>query len=205
VDLERAVPAMDWMSNTSRTAVSFSNSYGWSRNRFPGRENEKVKTFVYQAAAEHDRYLAPRIFGFAQAIYTHNLAQNLELQQSYMGGLGVAIIKRPHHNFQWKGSLGYIQRGYYISALNVDVIGSTFGESYEYQYKRARLYEEISGTPAWNNSNRWAAASKASLRLPITESLGFEVSSMDSYLHGAPSGYKKNSFQLWFGISYSFE
>jgi len=163
---------------------------------------DKVKTFIYQAGAERDQYFNARLFGFAQLIYNHNYSQNLELQQSYMGGLGFALRKRPQDELDLKASLGYIDRAYYISSFNKTLIGSTFGEEYHYRRKHVSFHEELSATPAWNNSKAWALTGNAGVSIPVSDNLSVEVSSMDSFLHAAPSGYKRNSFQLSMGISY---
>jgi len=203
VNLERIVPGVPWRTRSNRTSIDFTTSYSWSRNRHAGSENEKVKTFLYSASAEHDRYLNEHAFAFAQMIYTHNLAQDLELQQSYLGGIGVVAAKGPRYEFDLKGSLGYIQRGYYTSSFNVDVLGSTFGEELDYRGRRARFREELSGTPAWNGASKWGAGGKTVLSVPFTDALSVELTAIDFYLHGAPLGYKRNSFQVSFGLSYT--
>ncbi|HMD98129.1 MAG TPA: hypothetical protein VKM93_12480 [Terriglobia bacterium] len=49
----------------------------------------------------------------------------------------------------------------------------------------------------------YAAAGKAGLSVPISESFSLDFDSKDSFLHGVPPGYKKNSFQFAVDLSYT--
>jgi hypothetical protein len=106
LSLERVVPGLDWRSPSARTTIDFSNSYSWSHSTLPTKTS-KVKTFVYQAAAERDQYLAPRLLGFGQMIYNHDISQNLNLAQSYLDSLGGTIGKKPTRELDLKGSLDF--------------------------------------------------------------------------------------------------
>ena len=203
IQLDRIVPGLDWRAPSNRTDISFLSSYSWSRNLLEGQDADKVKTFVYQASAEHDRYLNSRVFGFLAVSFNHSLSQNLELQQSYFAGAGLVVLKRSRDEFDLRGTVGYVQRGYYLSDFNATLIGSRFSESYDYQFKGIHFNEELYGIPAWNHSDKWETGGKAALYLPLSEKLSLELSSIDSYLHGAPPTYKRNSFQLTMGLAYS--
>jgi hypothetical protein len=200
---ERVVPGLDWRNPSNRTTIDLSTSYSRSYSTLPTNPS-KVKTYVYQATAERDQYLAPRLFGFGQMIYTHNYSQNLSLAQNYLGGLGWAIWKTPTQELDLKGSLGYIQRLYYMSAFNKKLFASTFGESYRNKRRHGvEFHEELSYIPAWNNSQAYAAAGNAGLTVPISGSFSLDFDAMDSYLHGVPIAYKKNSFQFTVDLSYT--
>ena len=136
-------------------------------------------------------------------IYNHNISQNLELQQTYQGGIGFVVLKNDKSEFDLKASAGYIKRAYYISSFNRSLFGSTFSEGYQYKRKHVQFHEELSAIPAWNIPKAWAAAGNAGLSFPFSDSFSVEVNSLDSFLYGAPSGYRKNSFQLSMGLSYS--
>jgi hypothetical protein len=203
VTLERVVPGLDWRNPANRTTIDLSTSYSRSYSTLPTNPS-KVKTYVYQATAERDQYLAPRLFGFGQMIYTHNYSQNLSLAQNYLGGLGLTIWKTPTQELDLKGSLGYIQRLYYMSAFNKKLFASTFGESYRNKRRHGvEFHEELSYIPAWNNSQAYAAAGNAGLTVPISGSFSLDFDAMDSYLHGVPIAYKKNSFQFTVDLSYT--
>ena len=199
--LEREVPGLDWRSPSNRTALDFSTSYSWSRSTIAGT---KIKTFVYRADGERDQYLAPRLFAFGHLIYNHDLSQNLSLAQNYLGGLGWAIWKTRTQELDLKGSLGYIQRLYYISDFNKNLVASAFGESYRNKRKEGlEFHEELAFIPAWNDSKAYAAAGNAGLSVPLSGNFSLGVDSMDSFLNGVPLNYKKNSFQLSLNLTYT--
>jgi hypothetical protein len=201
--LERVVPGLDWRSPSNRTAIDLSAEYSRSHSTLPTNPS-KVKTFVYQADAERDQYLVPRLFGFGQMIYNHDYSQNLSLAQGYLGGLGWTIWKTPTQELDLKGSVGYVQRIYYTSAFNKRLIASTFGESYRSKRRHGvQFHEYLSFIPAWNNSEAYAAAGNAGLTIPISGTFSLDLDSRDSYLHGVPTGYKKNSFQFTVDLSYT--
>ena len=137
-------------------------------------------------------------------IYDHNYSQNLNLAQTYLGGLGWAVWKTPTQELDLKGSLGYIQRLYYMSSFNKNLLASTFGESYRNTRSHGvQFHEELSFSPAWNNSQAYAAAGNAGLTVPISESFSLDLDSMDSFLNGVPAAYKKNSFQFTVDLTYT--
>ena len=203
VTLERAVPGVDWRTPSSLTTLDFSTSYSWSRSTLPAISS-KVKTFIYQADAERDQYLAGWLFGFGQMIYNHNVSQNLSLGQTYFGGLGVTAWRTPTQDLDFKASLGYVQRLYYQSAFNRSLLASSFGE--RYRNKRmsgVEFHQEASFIPAWNNSEAYAAVGTAGLAIPLFGDFSLGFDSLDYFLNGVPAGYKKNSFQLSVDLTYT--
>jgi hypothetical protein len=77
LNLVRTVPNVAWRGPSNRTLIDFTTSYSWSQNTFVSSSQPGVKTFLYQGSAERDQYFSARLFGFATAIYNHNLSQNL--------------------------------------------------------------------------------------------------------------------------------
>jgi len=203
VTLTRVVPDVDWRNVADRTTIDISSSYAKTRSTL-ATNPATVKAFIYQGDLEHERYLVPRLFGYGELTYDHNYSQNLSMAQTYVGGLGLAVWKATGQELDLKGSLGYVQRRYYKSGFNKDLFASTFGEVYRYKRKHGiELHEELSFIPAWNDSPAYAAAGKAGLTVPISENFSLDFNAKDSFLHGVPAGYKKNSVEFGVDISYS--
>jgi len=197
------IPGLDWRNPSNRTAIDLSTSYSRSHSTLPTNLST-VKTFIYQATAEREQYLAPRLFGFGRVIYNHDYSQNLSLAQAYLGGLGWTIWKTPTQELDLKGSLGYAERIYYHSSFNKRLIASTFGESYRNKRRHGvQFHEYLAFIPAWNDSEAYAAAGTAGLTVPMSGSFSLDLNLMDSYLHGVPTGYKKNSFQFSVDLTYT--
>jgi len=57
--------------------------------------------------------------------------------------------------------------------------------------------------PAWNKTNALSANGGAGITIPLSKGLGFNLSTLDTFLNDPPSGFRKNSFQFTTGITYS--
>src|SRR5580704_12571262 len=97
----RAIPNADWLEPRDRTILDFGAASG--KVTQPGTPT--VKTEIYHFGAERDEYFSPRTYGFGQAGYDHNFSQGLDLQQSYGGGIGWAVLKNDNEELDLKGSL----------------------------------------------------------------------------------------------------
>jgi Protein of unknown function, DUF481 len=203
VTLTRVVPDVDWRNTSDRTTIDLSASYSKTHSTL-ATNPATVKAYIYQADLEREQYLVPRLFGYGEMTYDHNYSQNLSMAQTYVGGLGLAIWKRAGQELDLKGSLGYIQRRYYMRGFDKNLFASTFGESYRNKRKHGiEFHEELFFIPAWNDSPAYAAAGKAGLSIPISQSFSLDFNAKDSFLHGVPAAYKKNSVEFSVDLSYS--
>ena len=203
VTLEREVPGVDWRNPSDRTVIDLSASYDRTHSLLASNP-ATVRDVIYQANVERDQYLAPRLFLLGQATYDHNYSQNLNLGWSYQGGLGWAVWKKAGQELDLKGTAGYIQRLYYLDAFNKSLFASTFGETYRNKRKHGiEFHEELDYIPAWNDTQAYAAAGKAGLSVPVSESFSVDFNLKDSFLNGVPGAYKKNSFEFSMDLSYT--
>src|SRR5579864_3761639 len=196
----RAVPQEGWLDPRNRTIVDFSESYG----KVTQPSTPTVKTSIYHADAERDEYFSPRIYGFGQLAFDHNFSQGLDLQQLYGGGIGWTVIKSANQSLDIKGSMSYINQEFQLSAQNQSLIGSTFAERYNRTLPHGILFtEQLSVTPAWNNTRAYSGVAGAGLTLPVYKRLSLAVNSIDTFLNDPPPGFKKNSFQFTTGVTYT--
>src|SRR6185437_6647864 len=80
---------LPWLPQRADTIIRFSGTYG----RLSQPQEPTVRTSIYSAGLEQDLDLNARLFVFANSTLDHNLAQGLELQQSYGGGVGWKLIQ----------------------------------------------------------------------------------------------------------------
>ncbi|HSU31298.1 MAG TPA: DUF481 domain-containing protein [Bryobacteraceae bacterium] len=202
VNMVRTVPAVNWLDVRSRTILDFNEAYG--KLTQPG--SPTLKTSLYHAAAEEDWYRSPRLFLFGQAIFDHSFSQGLDLQQTYGGGLGFVVFKRPKQELDFKASLDYIDYRFQNSSLNKHLFGSIFGETYVQTFAHGILFNEQAGiTPAWTDVSAYSAFASAALTFPVYHHFGLTVGALDNFLNIPPPGFKKNSFQFTVGATYSFQ
>jgi len=200
VALVRAVPLESWLDPRNRTIVDFSAAYG----KVTQPNTPTVKTSIYHTDAERDQYFSPRLYGFGQLAYDHNFSQGLDLQQMYGGGLGWTVIKSAKQSLDVKGSISYINQEFQIAGQNQNLIGSTFAERYNRTLPRGILFtEQLAVTPAWNNTRAYSGVAGAGLTLPVYKRLSLAINSLDTFLNDPPPGFKKNSFQLTAGVTYT--
>lgn len=200
VNLARAVPGESWMDQRSRTLLTFNDAYG--KITQPGTPSTKTSTL--HLGLEQDWYLRPRLFAFGQALLDHDYSQGLDLQQDYGGGLGLVVVKTAVQEFDAKASLDYIDQQFTFSSENKNLVASTFGETYLLKFKHRIVFNESGNySPAWNDSHAYSSVANASLTFPVYRRLGFTVGAIDSFLNDPPPGFKKNSFILTLGASYS--
>ena len=198
--LIRAVPQEGWLDPRNRTILDFSASYG----KITQPNTPTVKTSIYHADAEHDEYFSPKFYGFGQLAYDHNFSQGLDLQQAYGGGIGWTAVKSAKQELDVKASMSYINQEFQTSALNQNLIGSTFAERYARTLPHGiLLVQQLSATPAWNNTRAYSAIAGAGLTLPVYKRLSLAVNSLDTFLNDPPPGFKKNSFQFTTGVTYT--
>jgi Protein of unknown function, DUF481 len=201
INLVRAVPSENWLDVRSRTIIDFNEAYG--KLTQPG--TPLAKTSLFHADIEEDWYFSPRVFVFGQGVWDHNFSQGLDLQETYGGGLGLVVFKSKNQEFDLKASADYVRQQFEAAALDKSLIGSIFGETYVRKFAHnILLNEEGAITPAWNNTSAYSAFGSAGLTFPVYHRLGFTVGALDNFLNDPPPGFKKNSFQLTMGATYSF-
>jgi hypothetical protein len=188
------------MDPSTRTLLDFSAAYG--KVSQPGLPD--IKTAIFHADAEEDKYFSSRLFGFGQAAFDHNYSQGLDLQQMYGGGLGWTAYKTGAAELDLKAAVSYIHQGFSDSASNESLIGSTFAEIYTRKFQHGILLkEQFSATPAWNDTNAYFATASAGLTLPVHKRFSLALTSADTFLNDPPPGFRKNSFQFTAGLTYA--
>jgi putative salt-induced outer membrane protein YdiY len=197
----RAVPAENWLDLRSRTTIEFAQAYG----KLTQPNVPSVKTDLIHAGVEQDWYLNPRLFAFGRAVFDHSFSQGLDLQQKYGGGLGFVVLKGVNQELDFKASIDYIDQRFQVASLNQQLVGSSFSETYTKTFAHNILFNEQAGiTPAWNNTDAYSAFASAGLTFPVYHHFGLTIGAIDNFLNNPPPTFKKNSFQLTVGATYSF-
>ena len=199
VDLIRAIPSETWLDPRNRTTFNFTAAYGV----IDQPKTPEIKTEIYHADAERDEYFSPRLYGFGQLAYDHNVSQGLVIQQLYGGGIGWTALKNESRELDLKASMNYIEQSFTDAGKNQNLIGSTFAEGYNRKFAHGiLLVEQLAVTPAWNNTSAYSALGNATLTMPLYKRLNITFGTMDTFLNDPPPGFKKNSFQLTTGLTY---
>lgn len=163
-----------------------------------------MKTDIYHGGIQRDEYLSTSLFVFGQGAFDHNFSQGLNLQQTYAGGLGWSVIRRPNETLDLKAGITYIRQSFQGAAVTRNELGSVFEEDFMRGLRRGiKFTEQIIVAPAWTNSDALTAAGNATLTIPVYKRMNFSLGAIDNYLHDPPVGFKKNSFQAIMGLNYT--
>ena len=206
IALVRAEPTESWLPPSTRTLVGFNFADG--KVTQPG--TPEIKTQIFHAGAEEDKYFSERVFGFGEATFDHNFAQGLSLQQNYGGGLGWTAYKTTAAELDVKAAVSYIRQSFDAGAVSAptseSLIGSTFAEIYTRKFQHGILLnEQISFTPAWNDSSAYFGSGGLTLAFPVHKRFSLALGALDTFLNDPPPGFKKNSFQFTAGLTYALK
>lgn len=200
LSLVRALPTESWMNPSSRTSLTFTSAYGQVTQ--PG--TPLVKTSLFHADAERDQYFTPSVYTFADAGFDHDYSQGLDLQQSYGGGIGWTTLKRPNQELDLKGEMTFVSQQFFSAAQNQKLLGSIFSEGYNRTFTHKIVFhEDLAINPAWTVTKAYSANGTASVAMPVFKRISFTLSAQDTFLNDPSPGYRKNSFELTTGLTYT--
>ncbi len=205
--LVRQIPLLTIFPTRYKTLVNFQETYGnLTQDAQPlvGIAASTVKTSIMHAGLEHDVYFSPKFFVLATATWDHNYAQLLQLQQIYGAGIGYTVFNTPKHELDLRVDAHYEKQEFIDPTSNVNLFGSTFGETYRRTLPMKILFNEgLSVTPAWSDPSVYSANAFAGLTMPVWHRLAVNLNGSDSYLSNPPAGAQKNSFQFIMGMTYT--
>ena len=203
VALIRAVPSEAWLSLRNRTIIDFSASDGFVLQP----NTPKVKTEIVHADAERDEYFRGKdLYGFAQATFDHNYSQGLDLQTNLGGGIGYTVIKKAAETLDFKGGITYIRQSFQTAANDHSLMGSNFIETFTHKTAKGILFlQQVTVTPTWTLLDAYSGSASGSVSIPVFKRLGFTTAAADNFLNNPPPGFKKNSFQLTTGLTYTLK
>ena len=203
IALIRAVPGENWLSLRNRTLVDFSTTDGHITQ--PG--TPRIKTAIYHAGLERDEYFRGKeLYVFGQAAFDHNFSQGLDLQTNTGGGLGYTAVKKANETLDFKGSMTFIKQEFHAPGINHSLLGSNFIETFTRKTAHGILFlQEIAITPTWTNLDAYSGVASGSVTVPVFKQLGFTTAISDAFLNNPPPGFKKNSFQLSTGLTYTLK
>ena len=221
ISLVRMVPQVSWLPPDNRTTFNLTESYGKLTTPIipppvqpapptpPVATTDVVKTSIFHTDAERDEYFSPRLYALGDVAFDHNFSQGLQFQQVYGGGIGWTAIVDAKQELDLKADIHYesqqfIQTPGTANQPNINMIGSTFAETYRRNLPHKILFTEAGDIlPGWSNSNAYSANATATIALPVYKRLSASFSTTDNFLNNPAQYYKKNSYQFITGVTYT--
>jgi len=217
INLVRTQPSVDWLQPRNKTIFDTTATYGLLSEPFIAgvQAASSAKTNILHGDIERDEYFTPRFYYLVDASADHNIGSGLQVQQTYGAGAGYSVIKEAARTLDVKGDVHYQRQEFYPavdfpSGETLNLIGATFAELYMQKLPKGLVFNEA-GTvlPAFNTPagqpSAWSAQIIAGLLFPVYKNLGFTLGSQDNFVNNPPFGYKKNTFQLTAGLTYSLK
>jgi hypothetical protein len=220
IALIRAIPTVSFLPARTRTTFNLLETYGKLTQptipqTTPPTPDAVAKTSIFHTDFEHDKYVSPRLYGFAGLSYDHNFSQGLNFQQIYGVGIGWTAIQNAKQELDLKGDIHYEKQAFInpaptladpnpVITPNQNLVGSTFAELYHRTLPAKILFtESASYIIGWNDFNAYSAIFAAGVQLPVYKRFAMNVNATDNYLNNPAFGYDKNSFQFVTGITYT--
>jgi hypothetical protein len=210
INLVRIIPQVSWLPPSNRTTFNLMESYGkLSTPAIGTTPASDVKTSIFHTDAERDEYFSPRLYALGDLSFDHNFSQGLQFQQVYGGGIGWTPIKDAKQELDLKADIHYesqqfIQTAGTANVPNVNLIGSTFAETYLRNLPHKILFTEVGDIlPGWSDTKAYSANATATIALPVYKRLSASFSTTDNFLNNPAPGYNKNSYQFVTGVTYT--
>jgi Protein of unknown function, DUF481 len=209
VSLIRAIPTVPFLPPRTRTTFNLLETYGKLTQPTvpqtnPPTPDAVAKTSIFHTDFEHDKYFTPSVYALVGFGFDHNFSQGLDFAQIYGVGIGWTAIKDAKQELDLKADIHYQRQNFTPPTVNLDLIGSSFGEAYTRTLPGKLLFTE-SGTfiQSWNDFNAWSAIAAAGLNLPVYHRFSLSVNLLNNYLNNPAIGFKNNSLQFVSGITYT--
>jgi len=205
----RAVPTVAYLPRTDRTIFNLVETYGKLTEPVipqttPPTPDSVAKTNIFHADFEQDRYFNQRVYVLGSASFDHNFSQGLNLQQVFGGGFGWTVIQNALQQFDTAFNIHYEKQSFQDPANNQNLIGATVAENYLRNLPYRIVFTESANfLPAFNVASAYSANFAAGIALPVYHRFSAVFSTTDNYLNNPQAGYKKNSYQLVTGITYT--
>jgi hypothetical protein len=132
----------------------------------------------------------------------------LDLQQIYVIVIVYTPVKDRVQELDLSASVNYTRQLLVASggtpAIDRDLIGSTFGDTYTRKLPRKILLSQTASyLPAWNSPKDYSAHGAVSATVPIYKNFGFSAEVVDDYLNNPVVGFQGNSFQFNTALTYT--
>ncbi len=145
-----------------------------------------------------------RNYLFVQGGWDHIQPQDLSLRQTYGGGLGRDLIRRPNFTFSVQGGLTYVRTAFGTGEVR-NGMDALAGEKIAWLVlKHLAISHEFDVYPSLTSAGDYRFNSLTALDAPISNRLSFNISLNDQYLNNPLPGTKANVLILSTGLGIKF-
>lgn len=165
----------------------------------------RTRTNSVDASLRQDFFLHnnPNNFLFVLGQLDHIEAQSLALRQTYGGGFGRDVIRKPNKVFSVLGGMTYVHSRFFSQPGESKGEGLA-GEKLSLHIWRLTLNHQLSFYPGLTNAGQYRFDTITTLGSPITKRLNFQVGFTDHFLSNPLPGHKKSDVIFTTGVGLNF-
>lgn len=145
-----------------------------------------------------------RNYLFAQGQWDHIQPQELKLRQTYGGGIGRDLIRRPGFTLGVQGGLTFVRTSFETGELRNEM-EALAGEKFTLTLlKRLNIIHEFDVYPSLTSGGDYRFSSLTALDAPISSRFSFNISVNDQFLSRPVPGTQRNILILSTGLGINF-
>jgi|SRR5690348_1531881 len=145
-----------------------------------------------------------RNYLFAQGQWDHVAAQQLNLRQSYGGGIGRDVIRHPAFTFSIQGGASYVRTGFETGELRNEMEGIAGEKIVWTALKHLNFNHEFDFYPSLTSGGDYRFNTLTALDAPISKHLSFNIGVNDQFLSRPVPGTQRNVLILSTGLGVNF-
>lgn len=145
-----------------------------------------------------------RNFLFAQGQWDHLQPQELDLRQTYGGGIGRDVIRHASFTLSIQGGADYVRTSFATGELRNEMEGLAGEKIVWTGFKHLNINHEFDFFPSLTNAGDYRFNSLTALNAPLSKHFSFNVGLTDQYLSRPVPGTQGNVLILSTGLGVNF-
>ncbi len=134
-------------------------------------EDNGVETANRQVGgADYSAFFSEKNVWYARTSLEKDALKQLDLRSSTAFGIGRKLIKKPTQDLEFRTGVSYLYETY-ANGTKFDSPGLDIAFIHSYQFKRGKLANALTYTPAFKNFNNYRMHHETSYEMPITASM----------------------------------
>jgi hypothetical protein len=198
----RTEPKLEGLPPRRRSSLSFNMAF----INLTNAAGVKTSDNTLNSFARQDFFFGGEAsnFLFVEGAFDHIESQQLSLRQTYGGGLGRDLIRRPRFTMSIRGGLTYVRTSFETGELRNDM-EALAGEKVTLTiFKHLNLNHAFDVYPNLTSAGNYRFDTITTLSLPIYHRFSFQISLTDNFLSNPIPGTERNNLIMSTGLGINF-
>lgn len=199
---DRTEPRLEGLPPRGRSSVSFNMAFINLTNAAGVKTSDNtLNSFLRQ-----DFFFGGNAtnFVFVEGAFDHIESQQLSLRQTYGGGLGRDVIRRPHFTLSVRGGLTYVRTSFETGELRNDMEALAGEKVLLTIFKHLNFNHEFDIYPNLTSAGDYRFDTITTLSVPIYHRFSFQISLTDNFLSNPIPGTEHNNLIMSTGLGINF-